>query len=220
MCTSNKNQWHCAPTMPKAVTTDLYSWQQQHYAYAIGGHCWWQWLAWSWHCKQWHMTAFGDSVLGEGRCKWDHPVAGIGQGNGAGLQNWAMVCTPLFDTWTGLFPICICSTLSSNYRALVGFAFVDDMGLCILGHLQSATSIAATMQQSVLQWEGLLKAMGGALVPLKCFRSQWQLEIQPVQTNKGKSAGSECSETLDYDQSSGTTWSQMYTRGLVSPGWK
>jgi len=51
---------------------------------------------------------------------------------------------------------------------LAGFAFVDDTDLCISG--QPTTSDTATlMQKLVPQWEGLLMATGGALVPEKGF---------------------------------------------------
>jgi len=51
---------------------------------------------------------------------------------------------------------------------LAGFDFVDDMDLCISSQ-STATDMATMMQKLVTQWEGLLTATGGALVPEKCF---------------------------------------------------
>jgi len=54
-------------------------------------------------------------------------------------------------------------------KKLVGFAFVDDTDLCIFGPLIHSHNVLQTMQHSVDNWEGLLRATGGALVPSKCF---------------------------------------------------
>jgi len=115
-------------------------------------------------------TAFGDSTGGKGRNNWPHPVAGIGQGNGTGLQIWATVCTPLFDLMQlDGFVANICSTVSGQSLQLAGFAFVDDMDLCIARSSLSGAEMVTLMQHLVTQWEGLLAATGGALVPEKCF---------------------------------------------------
>jgi len=42
-------------------------------------------------------SAFGTSDMSQGQEDWPEPVAGIGQGNGAGPQIWAAVSTPLFE---------------------------------------------------------------------------------------------------------------------------
>jgi len=44
-----------------------------------------------------HHTAFSDSTLNQGQKDWEQPMAGIGQGNGAGPQIWAAISSPLFD---------------------------------------------------------------------------------------------------------------------------
>jgi len=41
-------------------------------------------------------TAFGNSKISQGQENLEALVAGIGQGNGAGRQTWAVVSTPLF----------------------------------------------------------------------------------------------------------------------------
>jgi len=41
--------------------------------------------------------AYGDSEINQGQQEWDQLMAGIGQGNGAGPQIWAVVSSPLFE---------------------------------------------------------------------------------------------------------------------------
>jgi len=49
------------------------------------------------HGMHHHMhTVHGDSTRFASRQTWDQPVAGIGQGNGAGPAIWAAVSSPLF----------------------------------------------------------------------------------------------------------------------------
>jgi len=60
--------------------------------------------------------------------------------------------------------------MSLHKKALVGFAFIDDTNLCVSSLTLQATTIATQIQQAVTNWEGLLHAMGGALVLDKCFR--------------------------------------------------
>jgi len=59
-------------------------------------------------------------------------------------------------------------TISQKEKAIGGFAFVDDMDLCVSGH-QTAEQTAIQMKQLVTNWEGLLKMTAGALVPEKCL---------------------------------------------------
>jgi len=42
------------------------------------------------------QSAYSNSTNAQGQAEWKDPVAGIGQGNGAGPQIWAAVSTPLF----------------------------------------------------------------------------------------------------------------------------
>jgi len=63
----------------------------------------------------------------------------------------------------------IISAISGQSQNLVGFAFVDDTDLCVHGPHITAQNVTSTMQNSVNQWQGLLQATGGALVPTKCF---------------------------------------------------
>ncbi len=43
------------------------------------------------------QTLFGDAHISAGTDLWAVPILGIGQGNGAGLQIWAVVSTPILD---------------------------------------------------------------------------------------------------------------------------
>jgi len=57
----------------------------------------------------------------------------------------------------------------SHWKKLVGFAFVNDTNLCVHGPHIHSQNVNNAMQQLVDNWEGLLRATGGALVPSKCF---------------------------------------------------
>ncbi len=119
------------------------------------------------HCIR---TSFGDSKKGGNHKRWGKPIAGIGQGNGAGLQIWAAVSSPLFELLQqhGFFAHII-GTILLYARKLTGFAFVDDTDLCVTHPSNNILQVASHMQGSVTSWEGLLRATGGALVPDKCF---------------------------------------------------
>jgi hypothetical protein len=62
------------------------------------------------------------------------PLQGVGQGNGAGPQIWALVSTPVFNMLReeGLGSTFI-SALSKMATKIVGFAFVDDTDLITSG---------------------------------------------------------------------------------------
>jgi len=115
------------------------------------------------------QTAFGDLYTGASCQHWDKPVAGIGQGNGMGPQIWVAICTPLFELLHAEgFVSTICCAISWQTMTLASFAFVDNMDLYISGQ-PTASDTATLMQKLVSQWEGLLTATGGAIVPEKCF---------------------------------------------------
>jgi len=81
------------------------------------------------HCI---CTTFGDSKKA-GSCKhWEKLIAGIGQGNDTGLQIWAVVSLPLFELLQqeGFFAN-IMGMISLCSWKLSGFAFMDDMDLCV-----------------------------------------------------------------------------------------
>ncbi len=127
-------------------------------------------------------SAFGSSTQSQGQQEWTEPVAGIGQGNGAGPQIWAAVSTPLFEILSqdGFVATFICS-LSKQHRQMAGFAFVDDTDLIVTDASNDEKQVTQKMQSSLSLWHGLLQATGGDLVPEKCF---WYL-IDFAWENKG-----------------------------------
>jgi len=115
-------------------------------------------------------TTYGDSKISASCSSWWAPIAGIGQGNSVGPHIWAAVSSPMFDVMhsDGFYAHIITSILCMT-KKLVGFAFVDDTDLCVFSPKINRHNVLQTMQQSVDNWEGLLRATGGALVPNKCF---------------------------------------------------
>jgi len=77
-------------------------------------------------------SAYGNSTCAQGQTEWMEPVAGIGQGNGAGPQIWAAVSAPLFTILRqeGFVATVICAISLQNH-ALGGFAFVDNTDLIV-----------------------------------------------------------------------------------------
>ncbi len=129
-------------------------------------------------------TMYGDSSQSASRNTWATPIAGISQGNGAGPAIWAAVCSPMFEIMQqeGFYAL-MQGAVSLQQRRITGFTFVDDTDLCITHPSDNANQVALHMQQAVTNWEGLLWATGGALVPEKCFwylvafkykHSKWQ----------------------------------------------
>jgi len=76
---------------------------------------------------------YGDSNLSQGHAQWTDPIAGIGQGNGAGPHIWAVASTPLFQILKkeGFLAQIICA-MSKHQSAMASFGFVDDIDLCIM----------------------------------------------------------------------------------------
>jgi len=97
-------------------------------------------------------------------------MAGIGQGNGAGLHIWVAVSTPLFKIMQleGLVALFICA-LSKAQRAMAGLAFINDTDLIINATSNAVTDVEIKMQHLLTMWHGLLCATRGELVPEKCF---------------------------------------------------
>jgi len=64
------------------------------------------------HGMQHHVwSTYRDSQIVQGCKEWGKPIAGIGQGNGAGPQIWAAVSTPLFQILAeeGFLAMVICA---------------------------------------------------------------------------------------------------------------
>jgi len=123
------------------------------------------------HKMQHHIrTTFGDLNTSATRRSWQAPIAGIGQGNGTRPQIWVAVSSPMFDIMRleGFYANVI-SSFSHWAKQLVRFAFVDDTDLCVHRSHINSTNVTSSMQNLVDQWQGLLLATGGTLVPTKCF---------------------------------------------------
>jgi len=123
------------------------------------------------HSMQHHVqSTYRDSKRLQGRIQWQHPIAGIGQGNRAGPRIWAAVSTLLFQILTqeGFLATIICAISNHRYK-ITGFGFVDNVDLCITAPDGTGEQVVQRMQQSLNMWAGLLRATGRALVPEKCF---------------------------------------------------
>jgi len=135
------------------------------------------------HSMQHHIRSiYRDLQIAQGCKEWGKPIAGIGQGNGAGPQIWATVSTPLFQILVeeGFLAMIICA-ISRHKRSLVGFGFVDDTNLCVTAKDNQQSLVLERMQQSLKMWANLLRVTGGALVPEKCFwyfvKPEWKPNI-------------------------------------------
>ena len=120
-------------------------------------------------------TIFGDSEIGFSGATYVVPIQGVGQGNGAGPQIWAVVSTPVFNMLRSMgFGAYLKATISGDRVEFVGFAFVDDADLIETARntMETVQDVASRMQNSLIAWEGGLRATGGAIVPEK---SHWYL---------------------------------------------
>jgi len=107
---------------------------------------------------------YGDSTIWEGNEVWAVPVAGIGQGNGAGPQIWAIISTPILDLlrqegYGAAFKVAV----SRDQIQFIGYSFMDDMDL-----IQTGSTITSTMgdtlplmQAALDLWNNSLSATGG-----------------------------------------------------------
>jgi len=85
------------------------------------------------------------------------PIAGIGQGNSAGPHIWVAVSLPMLDIMHKEgFYVHMIGAISHLDKKLVGFAFVDNMDLCVHRSHINSKNVRMAMQQLVNNWEGLL----------------------------------------------------------------
>ena len=120
-------------------------------------------------------TIFGDFKLNFGGDMWTVPLQGVGQGNGAGPQIWAIISTPVLNMMREEgFDAFFKASISGDELGFVGYAFVDDTDLCETAGTGHATgpAVALQMQRSLDHWEGGFRATGGAIAPEK---SHWYL---------------------------------------------
>jgi hypothetical protein len=117
-------------------------------------------------------TVVGESQTGY-KSNSTIPIQGVGQGNGAGPQIWAVVSTRFLNMLRNKgLGAKFRSAISGDSRTLVGYAFVDDTDLVTSEPQGSKDEIITKMQDSLDTWEGGLRATGGAIVPEK---SHWYL---------------------------------------------
>jgi hypothetical protein len=94
------------------------------------------------------------------------PIQGIGQGNGAGPQIWALVSTPVLNMLRAEGKgATFVSAITRLPTTLVGFAFVDDTDLVTSGPNMSTDEVCKKIQESLTAWEGGIRATGGASNP-------------------------------------------------------
>ena len=86
--------------------------------------------------------------------------------------------------------------MSGVVLTLVGFLFVDDTDLVVMGEKnEDETEVYSRLQQSINFWNGILRVSGGALKPEKCYwyfarflwtNGKWRLsdEVPPPITIK------------------------------------
>ena len=115
-------------------------------------------------------TSYGDSTetVSGGH---NNPFQGVCQGNGAGPAIWLVVSLMLvlFMHKAGKVS-CFRSSISGAVTALMGFMFVDDTDLLILGAKDESLTEVLTRAQEVLDtWGRALRLSGGALAPDKCY---------------------------------------------------
>jgi len=136
---------------------------------------------------------YRDSTQFASRTTWVTPIAGIGQGNGAGPPIWVAVSSPMFEIMQqdGFYAL-LMGAISQQLCTVASFAFIDDTDLCIMHPSNQAEPVVDTMQKAVTHWEGLLQATGGALVPEKCF---WYLI--DFEFNNGKWTYKQCNQVPD-----------------------
>jgi hypothetical protein len=117
------------------------------------------------------------TVFGESKASFiqqePKPLQGVGQGNGAGPQIWALVSTPILNMLRAQgLGAKFESALSRVATVLVGFAFVDDTDLITSKPRISLESVLERIQNALTAWEGGIRASGGAIEPKK---SHWYL---------------------------------------------
>ena len=120
-------------------------------------------------------TIYGDSSLSFSGKLWTVPIQGVGQGNGAGPQIWAVVSTPVLNMLRaegyGAF---FKSSISGQELSFVGYAFVDDADLVTTAkdNDENYQVVVEKAQGSLTAWDGGICATGGAIEPTK---SHWYL---------------------------------------------
>ena len=123
------------------------------------------------HLEHRIRTVYGDSESSFCGKLWATPIQGIGQGNGAGPQIWALVSTPVLNMLRsegyGAF---FQTAISGDRVSFVGYSFVDDTDLIVAQPgLTDPADVHSTMQGAINAWEGGIRSTGGSIVPEKSF---------------------------------------------------
>lgn len=123
-------------------------------------------------------TIYGESVKGFSQ-NGSVPIQGVGQGNGAGPQIWALVSTPVLNMLRdkGLGAE-FRSAISDNEAALVGYAFVDDTDLVASKPNITPATVLSAMQDSLTAWEGGIRSTGGGNRPRKITLVPYQFWVE------------------------------------------
>ena len=132
-------------------------------------------------------TTFGDSSLAYGGLQ-SVPFQGSCQGNGASPAMWLIISLYLVLLMKEQGHISkVLSPITGITLTLIGFLFVDDTDLIVLGNTnESEAMIHARLQSAIDSWNGFLRVSGGALKPEKCYwyftrftwnNGQWQLAM-------------------------------------------
>ena len=122
-------------------------------------------------------TIYGDSELffDSNSELYIVPIQGVGQGNGAGPQIWAVVSSPVLEMLRDMGYGCFFRmAISGEELSFVGYAFVDDADLVVTaeGANDDYEAVAQQMQKAMDEWEGGIRATGGAVEPSK---THWYL---------------------------------------------
>ena len=120
--------------------------------------------------KYFLRTTFGDSERSYGG-RQEVPFQGSCQGNGASPAMWLMISMYLVLLAREEKHITSFSSAFSGLTiVLIGFLFVDDTDLVIMGNSDdSVMDVILKMQKAIDFWNGILRVSGGALKPEKCY---------------------------------------------------
>ena len=120
-------------------------------------------------------TIYGDSDLSFTGALWTVPIQGVGQGNGAGPQIWALVSTLVLNLLRAKgYKAFFKAALSGMEIHFVGYGFADDVDLIVTAKdpMDDFKTVLNQMQGSLDTWAGGIRVTGGGLVPSK---SCWTL---------------------------------------------
>ena len=115
-------------------------------------------------------TTFGDSSLSYGGLQ-PTPFQGSCQGNGASPAMWLIISLYLVLLMKEQGHVStVTSPLSGITLIFIGFLFVDDTDLVVLGKdNENEVQVHNRLQSAINFWNGFLRVSGGSLKPEKCY---------------------------------------------------